>query len=189
MNAYEQVNSKIQEILQRIESYALEEQIEEIKQINKNFSRKVEDFHREGRKLNIGVIGRVKLHTGPVGDHSHGPPAAGIGKICAGIAENLKIMVVAGLQNQGLVIGGNILSDGLGDTEVHGRSCHSAALAGGDALSVRRGEEPGGHGKNLFHGFRCLVVTSQVKVTVIGQVKHCVPIRHCVIYDPQPVVF
>lgn len=60
MNAYEQVNSKIQEILQRIGSYALEEQLEEIKQINKNFNRKVEDFHREGRKLNIGVIGRVK---------------------------------------------------------------------------------------------------------------------------------
>ena len=60
MNAYEQVNVKIQEILNKIQSYALEEQIEEIQQINKNFNRKVEDFYREGRKLNIGVIGRVK---------------------------------------------------------------------------------------------------------------------------------
>ncbi len=60
MNTYEQVNIKIQEILQKIECYALEEQIEDIKQINKNFNRKIEDFHREGRKLNIGVIGRVK---------------------------------------------------------------------------------------------------------------------------------
>lgn len=60
MNEYNQVNERIGDIVKRIEKYAEEEQISEILQIGKNFSMKVEDFHREGRKLNIGVIGRVK---------------------------------------------------------------------------------------------------------------------------------
>ena len=60
MSEYEKVHLKIQEIIKKIESYAAEENIHDIQQISKNFKMKVEDFHREGRKLNIGVIGRVK---------------------------------------------------------------------------------------------------------------------------------
>ena len=60
MNDFKQVNAKIENIIKKIEQYASEEQIDDIKQINKNFSMKIEDFYREGRKLNIGVIGRVK---------------------------------------------------------------------------------------------------------------------------------
>lgn len=60
MDEYKKVNEKIEDIVKRIGQYAEEEHISEILQIGKNFSMKVEDFYREGRKLNIGVIGRVK---------------------------------------------------------------------------------------------------------------------------------
>lgn len=60
MNDYEEVNNKIKDIIERISGYASEEQLDDIQRISNNFSMKVEDFYREGRKLNIGVIGRVK---------------------------------------------------------------------------------------------------------------------------------
>lgn len=60
MKEYEVVNSKIKEILARISGYATEEHMDDIQRINDNFTRKIEDFYQEGRKLNIGVIGRVK---------------------------------------------------------------------------------------------------------------------------------
>lgn len=60
MNEITHVNEKITDIINRVTNYASEEQIYDLQQINKNFSMKVEDFYREGRKLNIGVIGRVK---------------------------------------------------------------------------------------------------------------------------------
>lgn len=60
MNEYEVVNAKIKDIIERISGYASEEQLDDIQRISDNFSMKVEDFYREGRKLNIGVIGRVK---------------------------------------------------------------------------------------------------------------------------------
>lgn len=59
-NEYREVNNKIQEIIDKITDYASDETVFDIQQINKNFTMKVEDFYREGRKLNIGVIGRVK---------------------------------------------------------------------------------------------------------------------------------
>ncbi|MDO5406470.1 MAG: dynamin family protein [Eubacteriales bacterium] len=60
MKNYEEINQKIQHMIQQIEPYATEDTLFDIQQINKNFSMKIEDFYREGRKLNIGVIGRVK---------------------------------------------------------------------------------------------------------------------------------
>lgn len=60
MNEYEEVNVKIQDIIEKISGYASEEHLDDIQRISDNFSMKVEDFYREGRKLNIGVIGRVK---------------------------------------------------------------------------------------------------------------------------------
>ena len=60
MTEYEIVNSKIKDIIDRISAYASEDHLYDIQKINENFSMKIEDFYREGRKLNIGVIGRVK---------------------------------------------------------------------------------------------------------------------------------
>ena len=59
-NDYEQVNQKIEAIVEQMTPYASEDTLESIRRINQNFSMKIADFHREGRKLNIGVIGRVK---------------------------------------------------------------------------------------------------------------------------------
>lgn len=60
METYENVDIKIDNILEKIENYATDDTIFEVKQIRDNFTKKIEDFHKEGRKLNIGVIGRVK---------------------------------------------------------------------------------------------------------------------------------
>lgn len=60
LNEYEKVSEKINEIITSISEYADEKTIFDIQQINRNFTIKVEDFFKEGRKLNIGVIGRVK---------------------------------------------------------------------------------------------------------------------------------
>ena len=67
----------------------------------------------------IGVVGGIKLDAGAIGDHRHDPSAAGIGKVCAGIAENLEIMVVAGLQHQRLEIGRNILPEASADCSIY----------------------------------------------------------------------
>ena len=60
MSEYEVVNTKIKDIIDRISVYASEEQLDDIQRINDNFFMKINDFFREERKLNIGVIGRVK---------------------------------------------------------------------------------------------------------------------------------
>lgn len=60
MNHYEHIIQKINNISVSLQPFASEDALFNIAQIGKNFTRKVEDFNREGRKLNIGVIGRVK---------------------------------------------------------------------------------------------------------------------------------
>ena len=57
---YQQTEAKMQMIVDQLSEYASEETVFELQQIQQNFKKKVADFYREGRKLNIGVIGRVK---------------------------------------------------------------------------------------------------------------------------------
>lgn len=57
---YEKVCELFDCIISEIKPYAQEQTVDDIQAIQKNFKLKMEDFHREGRKLNIGVIGRVK---------------------------------------------------------------------------------------------------------------------------------
>jgi hypothetical protein len=60
MNEYEEATQKIENIIKRVEPYASEDTMFELRQKQQNYTMKVEDFYREGRKLNIGIIGRVK---------------------------------------------------------------------------------------------------------------------------------
>lgn len=60
MNDCSQVTKTIQSIITNLTPYATEDALLGLRLISKNFSRKTDDFYREGRKLNIGVIGRVK---------------------------------------------------------------------------------------------------------------------------------
>lgn len=55
-NFYEDVDA----LVKTIEGHALEEEINELQDIKINLQMKVEDFYRENRKLNIGVVGQVK---------------------------------------------------------------------------------------------------------------------------------
>lgn len=135
-----------------------------------------------------GEIGGVDLNTGAVGVHSHAPPAVGIPQDSAGIAEHLKIVVIAVLQMQRLVIDANIPAQGLGTAEIHRRSCHRAALARGDAFAACRGKEPGGHGKGLFHGLFRVVMAGQIEIAVVGHVKYSVLVGNAVVSDLQAVI-
>ena len=92
----------------------------------------------------LGVIGRVNLNAGTIGDNAHLPTAAGIGQMGARIAEDLKIVVIACLQLQRLIISADIPADGLGDTEIHRSSGNTPAFAGGDAFISCGVKEPGG---------------------------------------------
>lgn len=60
MDIYEEVDTRIRDIYEKLKPFAKEENLHEIEQIRTHFDRKVKDFFREERKLNIGVIGRVK---------------------------------------------------------------------------------------------------------------------------------
>jgi GTPase Era involved in 16S rRNA processing len=57
---YQQAEAKLQMVVNQLSEYASEDTVFELQQLQQNFKKKVADFHREGRKLNIGVIGRVK---------------------------------------------------------------------------------------------------------------------------------
>lgn len=52
--------SLIDNIIKSIDSVAEESDIHQLKMLKSNFSRKIDDFFSENRKLNIGVIGQVK---------------------------------------------------------------------------------------------------------------------------------
>ena len=45
----------------------------------------------------VGVVACVKLNAGAIGADAHTPSATGVGQKSAGIAEYLKIVIVAGL--------------------------------------------------------------------------------------------
>ena len=93
-----------------------------------------------------GEIGSIQLNAGAVSIHSHTPSAFRVVKECAGIAENLKIVVISLLKMQRLIIGLNIPTQSLGKAEIHGRIFYRAAFSRGNAGAVSRGEETGRHG-------------------------------------------
>lgn len=53
---YDDVDS----VMDLIKDHASEEEIKDLQSIKDNFKMKVDDFYRENRKLNIGVVGQVK---------------------------------------------------------------------------------------------------------------------------------
>ena len=60
MKKYETITMHMEQITTSLSSYATKDVISKLERMKCDFNRKIEDFHREGRKLNIGVIGRVK---------------------------------------------------------------------------------------------------------------------------------
>ena len=130
----------------------------------------------------------VELDAGQIGEDIHGAAGDGIVEGGAGIAEDLKVVVVAALEVQRFVVGFNIPADGFGGTEVHGSTLYAAGLTGGDAFSVGGGEETGGQGQDLIHGGIGFIVAGQVKVTVVGQVENSILVTDAVIGDAQGIV-
>jgi len=51
---------KLQNTINTLEPYSEQADITELKKAAKSFDRKIEDFYKDDRKLNIGVIGQVK---------------------------------------------------------------------------------------------------------------------------------
>lgn len=60
MNTYENIMTHTGNMIENIREYATEEVLSKLERMKRDFGKKVEDLNREGRKLNIGVIGRVK---------------------------------------------------------------------------------------------------------------------------------
>lgn len=57
---FDMFTEKIECIISTVSDYAREEDIVGLHKLNSNFKVKTEDFYREDRKLNIGVVGQVK---------------------------------------------------------------------------------------------------------------------------------
>ena len=54
------LKQKLQNTIKILEPYSEQADITELKKAAKSFDRKIEDFYKDDRKLNIGVIGQVK---------------------------------------------------------------------------------------------------------------------------------
>ena len=133
----------------------------------------------------VQVIACVELDAGAVGGDSHGSAGDGILQNSAGIAKYLKIMVVASLKDQGLVIHVDILSDGLGLPEVEGGAFHGTQFSRGDVFRIVGGEEPAGDGQKLIHGLLGMLVASQIEIAVVGHIEYGILITDAVIGDSQ----
>ena len=133
----------------------------------------------------VQEIAGIELNAGQVGVDRHGAPGNGIGKHRAGIAEDLEVVVIAALQIQRLIIGPDVLSDGLGAPEIHGRAFHAAHFAGGDAFVIGNGKHPGRQHQQLIHGSAGVIVTGKIKIAVVGQVEDGVLVADGIIGDVQ----
>ena len=58
--AFADFADKVDRICAQLESYEGNIDLADLKAVKKNFLAKTDDFFREDRKLNIGIIGRVK---------------------------------------------------------------------------------------------------------------------------------
>lgn len=58
--AFQIFTESIDAVIATVTDYAREGDIAELKRLKDNFRRKTDDFYRENRKLNIGVVGQVK---------------------------------------------------------------------------------------------------------------------------------
>ena len=50
----------VKEVISSLEGYAKDDEIRNLNKFLKDFQLKTQDFYRENRKLNIGIIGQVK---------------------------------------------------------------------------------------------------------------------------------
>ena len=57
---YENFYNNVDSIIESINGYAKDDDISGLRKLSNNFKLKTEDFFRENRKLNIGVVGQVK---------------------------------------------------------------------------------------------------------------------------------
>ena len=57
---YQIFYNDVDSVMDLIKDHAPEEEIKDLQSIKDNFKMKVDDFYRENRKLNIGVVGQVK---------------------------------------------------------------------------------------------------------------------------------
>ena len=134
-------------------------------------------------------IAGIELDAGQVGVNGHGSAGNRVGKHGAGIAEHLKIVVIAALQVQRLLVSLNVLTNGLGHPEVHGGAPHAAHFTGGDALGIGNAEGAGGQHQQLVYGGLSVCFACQIEIAVVGEVKDGVPVAHSIIGNVQAAGF
>ncbi len=138
--------------------------------------------------LALEEITGVELETAAVGADSHAPAGFRICNDGTGGGKYLKVVVIAMLQMQSIVILSDIPANGLGNPEIKGRAFHTAILTGGDGFGVGHGEETAGDGHDLIHSLLGMLVTGQVEVGMVGQVKHSILIGYSIIGNVQSAV-
>ena len=135
----------------------------------------------------IQEIARIKLDTGTIGMDCHFPAGVRIDQNGAGIAEDLIIVVIPPLEMQWLIGCLNIPANGLGLAEIHRTSFHIPQFAGGNILHIIRTEEPSGQDQFLRQGLLRHLMACQIKVAVVGQIQHRIPVALSVITDAELV--
>lgn len=133
----------------------------------------------------VQIIAGVELNAGAVGIDGHTAAGFRVRQGGAGVAEDLKIVVVAPLQVQGLVVSVQVPGDGLGNPEIHGRVCYRALFSGWDVLRIVGAEVPGGHGQNLMDSLFGMLLTGQIEIAVVGHIEDGLPVAAAFIADVQ----
>lgn len=135
--------------------------------------------------LVVQEIAGVELDAGAVGGNGHAAAGSEILEDGTGVAVDLPVVVVACLEVQRLVVCADVTGQGLGHSEVHGRTVNRAKLAGGDVLGVIGVEEPAGHGQDLVHGSAGVLMAGQIEIAVVGEIEYGIPVCLGIINDVQ----
>ena len=138
--------------------------------------------------LFIQEIAGVELDAGAVGVNGHAPSGNRVGKGGAGIAEDFPVVVIAALQLQRLVVRADVLTDGLGGAEIHGRPRNAAQFTGGDIFGIIGVEETAGDGQKLIHGGIRLFVAGQIEIAVVGEIEDGILVAGGIVHDVQAIL-
>ena len=133
----------------------------------------------------IQEIAGIELNAGTIGIYRHAASRYRVLQDRTRIAEDLPVVIITTLKKQRLIVGIDILTNGLGGAEIHWRSGYFAQFTGGNIFCIVGAEETTGNRQNLIHGGVCLFMTCKIEITVVCQIKDSILIRNRIIDDVQ----
>ena len=136
----------------------------------------------------IQIIAGVELNARAIRQYLHTASGNRVFQHCTGVAENLKVVVIAALKLQRLIRSRDICADWLGNPEIHWGTVNWPQLSGGDILSIIGGEKARREREDLLECKICMLMACEIKVAVIGHVKYSVLITMALINNVQGTV-